>query len=222
MPTFTRNILISTVGMVILYAFLFKYIDRALANYMVSLTNAKLTKISFYLSLLGAPKLWLAISLLGFAVFALLNEKNGLAIHKLSILYFSSAIFGAELLGTIIKIGLGRARPILFFQHNIYGLHFFSLLRDYNSTPSGHALCIFTVAAMASCFYRRFTGIFMFIALVIGLSRVILAEHFLSDVIAGAYLGMLSVYLANKIASTFPAFTKTLDKPQPSDTLRLE
>lgn len=64
----------------------------------------------------------------------------------------------------------------------------------FQSFPSGHTMAIFGV-----CFVMAYTSgraglafLFFLTALLVGLSRIYLLQHFGDDVLAGAFLGMLS------------------------------
>ncbi|MCD6160780.1 MAG: phosphatase PAP2 family protein [candidate division Zixibacteria bacterium] len=74
--------------------------------------------------------------------------------------------------------------------------------------PSNHAANSFAAATVLSVFYRRFVILFMSIAALIGLSRVYIGKHYLSDVLAGAVWGIAVsiclIYLINKIALSVP------------------
>jgi membrane-associated phospholipid phosphatase len=77
-------------------------------------------------------------------------------------------------------------------------LNFHPLTLDWNyqSYPSGHTQVGFTLATFLAFLYPKFTKYFYLVAGLIGLSRVILEKHYLGDVIAGAYIGILGTYLA--------------------------
>ena len=60
---------------------------------------------------------------------------------------------------------------------------------DQFSFPSGHTMTAFSIALVVSYFYPGLEGPLYFLAVSIGLSRVVLGMHFLSDVLAGAVLG---------------------------------
>jgi undecaprenyl-diphosphatase len=60
---------------------------------------------------------------------------------------------------------------------------------DQFSFPSGHTMTAFSIAMVVSYFYPTLEWPLYFLALSIGLSRVVLGMHFLSDVLAGGLLG---------------------------------
>jgi len=61
---------------------------------------------------------------------------------------------------------------------------------DKFSFPSGHTMTAFSIALVLSYFYRGMEIPLYFMAASIALSRVVLGMHFLSDVLAGAILGV--------------------------------
>lgn len=60
---------------------------------------------------------------------------------------------------------------------------------DQFSFPSGHTMTAFSIAIVVSYFYPTLEAPLYFLAFSIGLSRIVLGMHFLSDVLAGAVLG---------------------------------
>jgi len=62
---------------------------------------------------------------------------------------------------------------------------------DKYSFPSGHAITAFAVAVSAGLFYPELQSPLLAAALLIAVSRIILGMHFLSDVAAGAVIGIL-------------------------------
>jgi undecaprenyl-diphosphatase len=61
---------------------------------------------------------------------------------------------------------------------------------DQFSFPSGHTMTAFSIALVVSFFYPGLEGMLFFLAVSIAVSRIVLGMHFLSDVLAGAVLGV--------------------------------
>lgn len=83
-------------------------------------------------------------------------------------------------------------RPKLFFE-GIAELHFVEGVRlhEYFSFPSGHTTTAFALFCMLALLIKRkeISLLFVVFAVLGGLSRVYLAQHFLMDVFAGSMLG---------------------------------
>jgi membrane-associated phospholipid phosphatase len=112
-------------------------------------------------------------------------------------LFLFSTVAVSGLVADILKLILGRARPKLFLQQNIYGFDFFQghFEHAWTSFPSGHSATAMSVAMTLSLLLPRFRLVFMAGAILVVASRVILCQHYLSDVIAGSMLGFITVVL---------------------------
>lgn len=108
------------------------------------------------------------------------------------LLYICLSVSIAIILSDGLKYLLGRYRPIMLFEQNLYGFHFFSAEFALNSSPSGHTVRAFSLLTAASLLYRRFAVPFLSIAVLIGISRVAVTAHYPSDVLFGAYLGIFT------------------------------
>jgi membrane-associated phospholipid phosphatase len=74
-----------------------------------------------------------------------------------------------------------------------------------NSFPSGHTSTAFTMALLMTFIMRQKFVVFVFpiLAFLVGYSRVYLAQHFVSDVLAGMFVGIVSSYIALLIYEHF-------------------
>lgn len=89
----------------------------------------------------------------------------------------------------ILKPVFARARPVLLFRENVFGFTWGSPHANAWSFPSGHSV---TVAALAVALYALYPPAwpaYALLALLVMASRIILDAHYLSDVIAGLYIG---------------------------------
>ncbi len=108
--------------------------------------------------------------------------------------YVFLAVAGSGLLADLIKPVAGRARPQLWFADHIYGFTGVGPHASYWSFPSGHAVTAGALAVALSITIPRLTAAWVAGALLIGASRVFLDLHYLSDVIAGFYIGIVSAW----------------------------
>ena len=86
----------------------------------------------------------------------------------------------------IIKRLSARSRPCQLEPHCWSKV----LPPDKFSFPSGHTMTAFSVALVVSYFYPGLEAPLFFLAVSIAVSRIVLGMHFLSDVLAGAVLGV--------------------------------
>ncbi len=94
-----------------------------------------------------------------------------------------------------LKRYAGRRRPCHIAPHCWATL----LPPDQFSFPSGHTITAFAMAISVSAFYPVLLPLMLFVALSIGISRIVLGMHFLSDVVAGAALGTMLGYLSSSL-----------------------
>jgi membrane-associated phospholipid phosphatase len=95
------------------------------------------------------------------------------------------------LVDTIAKRLIGRARPPLYHATGPYDFVPFSWKVEYASMPSGHATNVFAVAIVIGSVFPRLRVVVWTYAILVGLSRNVLAAHYPSDVFAGAIVGAL-------------------------------
>lgn len=91
----------------------------------------------------------------------------------------------------ISKVLFGRARPDIFLKKGIFGFHGLEWDHHYHSFPSGHTLTAFTLATSLSYIFPRHRILFYFLAALLSLSRPLLLDHYLSDVVATASIGII-------------------------------
>jgi membrane-associated phospholipid phosphatase len=98
-----------------------------------------------------------------------------------------------------MKALFGHDRPALFFRKlgqldEILAVEGVRLNQGANSFPSGHTMSAFALFGfLAFCIPKKHAGgtIFFLIALMVGLSRIYLMQHFLKDVYLGSIIGVM-------------------------------
>jgi len=105
------------------------------------------------------------------------------------------------IVSTSLKLLFAHDRPSVFFKKlgifdQVNPLESIHLLVGSNSFPSGHTMggfALFGVVALLMTNKKWFSLLCLAAAIVVGLSRVYLVQHFLKDITFGAFLG---TYLA--------------------------
>jgi membrane-associated phospholipid phosphatase len=99
------------------------------------------------------------------------------------------------LLVTIVKRWIGRVRPS---ELGPFAYHPFSWDPAYASLPSGHSAAAFSALVALGCVFPRARLLLWIYAVTIAMSRVIIAAHYPSDVIAGAAVGAFGAVLVRE------------------------
>lgn len=95
-------------------------------------------------------------------------------------------------------IYMGVARPIGFFGedklHLIEGVEMAFL----NSFPSGHTMTAFTIFVILCIYFRKCVSQYLWVllAIIAGVSRVYLSQHFWIDIFAGSLFGILIAFIS--------------------------
>jgi membrane-associated phospholipid phosphatase len=144
---------------------------------------------------LGISTWYLVGSFALFAVFTFIRPHRRYAYMSLFVLA-SVALSG--LLTGIIKLIIARYRPEMFFENGLYGLTFFDYDNRITSFPSGHAATAFSLAFCLSYLFPKFRIPLFIFATVVAASRVIITAHYISDAVAGGWLGMVCVLFLKK------------------------
>lgn len=197
-PYVLRHSILAIISMLILVTMFYHWWDISIEHWFLIQPHGTLYKLSGVLAAVFASNHWLFVAVMCMAIGLLL-----LFIGKRQTarpwLFFAMAYILTFILLTVFKCGLARYRPELYFTQGLYGFHFFSLKHAWLSMPSGHAASAFGgLLALARIINKRWvTYLFTLLAIVIALSRIVIVAHYPSDIIFGAYVGILAVYWVN-------------------------
>jgi len=112
--------------------------------------------------------------------------------HRRFALLVACSVPLASILKSVLKILVGRINTRVWLgDPELKEFHWFQGSGDYSGFPSGH-MAVFAVLVIACWqFYPRLrSGYSLFLAL-LAIALIATGYHFLSDVIAGAYLGFI-------------------------------
>ena len=138
-------------------------------------------------------------TMLGSAAFTVLISvalmilgENGL---RLAAMKGFTALIVSFSIGFFLKRRLGRSRPYLIMPDAFVGR---KLWNDY-SFPSGHTTAGFSLAVSYGMYYPAWLATLAFLACLVGLSRIYMGQHYPTDVVAGAILGISTALLITLI-----------------------
>ena len=131
------------------------------------------------------------------------NEKNKISLivfirdfidktHNSYAFFVLSSVLTASIVGKILKIVIGRMRPVFFEALDKTGFVPFSTDWAFNSMPSGHTFASFAGLVMLGLLAPKVKWFTWTLAIIIGFSRIPVGAHWPSDVILGAFIGMLA------------------------------
>ncbi|MGR3757430.1 MAG: phosphatase PAP2 family protein [Tranquillimonas sp.] len=175
--------------------------DTRLANLIYAFRDPRLITVFAWITAFGGWKVIVVILLAVTAALAALRRRG-------LILALWATVIGNQITVTLLKIGFGRPRS---------GLGYF--IETSNSFPSGHAAA--SAAIWGLLFYiawrtRLLSGLAaglaaITVAFLIGLSRVYLVEHYVSDVVNGWLVGGLWLIVGISLAE----WLRLRDRPVP-------
>jgi len=187
----TRRLAIGTVAGILLVGVAMAFIDargvmfaRALPSWLVDTFNA----ITDY-----GRSAWFLVPLAGLILVAAVRAPIAGRIANLVLVslamrlhYLFLAIALPGLAVTIIKGLIGRVRPS---DVGPFAFSPWSWQHQYASLPSGHSTTAFAAAVAIATLWPRTRVPLLIFAVVIATSRVVITAHFVSDVVAAAFVG---------------------------------
>ena len=100
------------------------------------------------------------------------------------------SIVSAGALASVLKVLIGRARPVLFEGVGVSGFFPPSFDWVFHSMPSGHTTVSFAGLVMIGLLAPRYKVITWTLATLVAVSRVAVGAHWPTDVVLGAFIGM--------------------------------
>ncbi|MBO7560009.1 MAG: phosphatase PAP2 family protein [Alphaproteobacteria bacterium] len=164
-----------------------------------------------YIGEIFETKVWLAVSFIVLCVFYIRKflrskEKNffkniyGRIKNSYAFMVFAS-VFLASFAGIILKVLIGRARPVFYEALGMTGFYPFARDWAFHSMPSGHTMASFAGLVMIGMLVPRAKWFTWTLAIVIGVSRVCVGEHWPSDVVLGAFIGMIAADIVRAVVA---------------------
>jgi membrane-associated phospholipid phosphatase len=191
-------------GVLFADALLFGLINNPACNTQVPDTNNGLCMAALLLNKIFSWEILLGASIASVFVFflykAFTNEFDFrfafIKIKNSYVFYVLLSILFACGIGKVLKVIIGRARPI-FADPMLFNM--FSESNEFHSMPSGHTVVSFAALVMLGMLFPRVKWATWTLAIMIGVSRVYVGAHWVSDVILGAFIGMLCADFAKAL-----------------------
>lgn len=175
---------------------LFNLFNNPACNVNVPDTTNGLCIISLALGTIFNWKVWLGFLLLstvGFFIYkSVTNEYDFryafIKIKNSYVFYVLLSVIFAGGITKLLKILIGRARP-MFADPMLFNM--FSNSNEFHSMPSGHTSISFAGLVMLGMLFPKIKSATWTIAIIIGISRVYVGAHWVSDVLFGAFIGLV-------------------------------
>lgn len=216
--TKTQKLIAAVAAFVVIEILLIKFVDLPLSLTMrqVEARNPGFTDFFRTVTDIGKSEWYLWGSsfgiLLGAVILRLrvLNERYGVIVaktcHDLMFLFAGVAFSG--ILTNLLKQFFGRARPVEMLRHNNYGFYPLSFQHDLNSFPSGHSTTVMALATILAVLFPRHRLLWVVLAALLALSRVIVNAHYLADIVAGTAVGTLTTLSIARLRNDKGMFPK--------------
>ena len=180
------------VGCVVLIILSIMYLDQPIAHFFHGLDPSTSIPILNLITKLGLGGIYL-VPLILLALFFRYVYKNRKWEQRALFLWL--CVLFSSIVCVFLKMVLGRARPGLLFSDQLYGVYGFHTQADFWSFPSGHTSTVMSLAFGLCVIFPRYFYAFIALGLFLVSSRVMLTNHYLSDVMAASYLALLEVGL---------------------------
>ena len=178
--------------------FLVLYIDGSLKTFIPSIQNQWGLRVASAVTALGYGLTDASIA----AILLVIGLKVGKYREAVAGRLGLFAVIVASLSVQVLKNLFCRARPLTARSGQFFS-EFPCLGKgaEFISFPSGHSVTAFALAFVLSRAYPRYAFLFYGLAGLVALSRVYLAKHFPSDVVAGAAIGLLAGWIVCRLTA---------------------
>lgn len=146
-----------------------------------------------------STKMWLIFTFLSVVVFfvykGIRNENDFryafVKIKNSYVFYVFCSVVLAFFTTGILKVLIGRSRPIIYEALNTSVFVPGTFEHVFNSMPSGHTAVSFAGLVMIGMLIPKFKWATWTLAVLIAMSRLYIGAHWFSDVVLAAFIGMI-------------------------------
>jgi membrane-associated phospholipid phosphatase len=194
-----RNWSLGFLGTVIAVTVCYLWVDRPIAQF----AHDELHRFQLFEKLTLIPEALTPLAVVAFMVLGLRGLTGGRLSRFQTVMLLSGVSLAvAVIIKDQLKFAFGRAWPETWTRNNpsfirdgVYGFYPFHGGAGYASFPSGHTTMICTVMTVLWICYPRFRPVYALCMAAVAIGLVGANFHFLSDVIAGGFLGLSAGWL---------------------------
>lgn len=184
----------------LLIMFSFLYFDKPITTYFNHITTERYLVFLEWLTQLGSNTLYCPL-FIGLGIFFRFIRPNARRFSQ--VVFISMCMLVPSAMCGFLKVILGRARPYLWLQQDLYGFYGLQFHWPFWSFPSGHATTIMSLVFSLGIIFPQYFYTLVMMGLTIAFSRVMLLHHYLSDILTATYLcivqiGILLCFLRRK------------------------
>ena len=204
--SFDSKVLGYIIALFAVLPFLVLYIDGSVKTFILSVQSDWGLMMAGAITTLGYGPVAAAVAVALLIIGLMLRMPREAVAGRVGLL----AVMLGGLSGQVVKNLFCRSRPLAEKSGQFF-VEFPCLGKGsgFISFPSGHSVTAFAMAFVLSRAYPRYAFLFYGLAGLVALSRVYLAKHFPSDVVAGAALGLLAGWIVCRFSAFSPVHGHT-------------
>lgn len=198
-----RTLLLAGIATAIAAAVLIQWVDIPVATFFYAHRESGWVAFFAAITDFANGAIWYSACLIGIGAAAFRHSGRAKQPNPVRLrhevrawIFMAVSMASSGVLINAIKFAAGRQRPrFLFGEEASSGFYPFGLTLADSSFPSGHTQSIWTAMLALSFLFPPLRPLFLFIATIIALSRIVVGAHFLADVVASMFIAFAAVLL---------------------------
>jgi membrane-associated phospholipid phosphatase len=218
MPPLLRTGMIAFLACIILVLVSYYYLDKPIIYFVAQyhLRDHDILKQVVQIRKILAPLLFVT-----YLIIVIRFCYGKFSNHDKVILAIANSMIISYYFCTLFKYGFGRYWPASWFKSNPsllrtndYGFNWFHGGHAYASFPSGHTTIVIAAMTIIWIAYPRWRWFAILFSITVIGALLVMYYHFLSDIIAGIFLGWVTAFYTAKISGVGSQRRSSLDKDE--------
>lgn len=198
MKSRAASLLALTTSVLAICVLLMVFVDKPLAFFVRYQIDPKILDVFLTMTELGKAEYYVVPALLAFLIGRTLflstyprpAHRFYFNVARIGLFVMASMAVSAIVIHTL-KLTVGRARPKALLMEDSYGFQPFAFDTVLNSFPSGHSQTVWAALIPLVFTFPKVRVFLVALATLLAASRVMVSAHFLSDIIAGSFIGLM-------------------------------